>query len=293
MKHVTLLINPAAGKQALIPSLDAILEKWRSVTKEVEVFYTRAPGDGLALILSLAEKTDLVIAAGGDGTVYECVNALAPLARRPLFGVLPCGTCNDFSRTLGIEQDPVDATEQLLRLRSKKVDVGQNGDHYFLNFWGIGLMTEVSDGVDSDIKKRWGRLAYYLSTLKHAQDPIPFALEVDADGFQYRGPATLLIAGNGTHLGGIPTFVPHGSVTDGQFDCLIVKEGGLWSLLPDFASRMAGGNGGKNVLTFRARELSVTTHPLLKADTDGEKHTYTPTHLSVIPRHLEVLTGEA
>lgn len=293
MNKIAIIANPAAGNKQLLSDLDLIAEKFQSIAPEVTVWKTQKPGDGASILHRLAEEAELIIAAGGDGTVYELINALCPLQQRPLFAILPGGTCNDFSRTLGISQNHLEAVEQILRLHVRNIDVGKHDDHYFLNFWGIGLITQVSEQIQSEIKKRWGRLAYYLSAIQTISDKQTFYLEVESDQQQYSGEAAMMIVGNGSHVGGMEVYFPQSSVDDGQLDVLILKDVSMDSVWSMIVSHFTNQDPeGEDLLYFHARELKVRTKPNLKIDCDGEKKTYTPTHLSVLPGHLRIIVGD-
>jgi YegS/Rv2252/BmrU family lipid kinase len=293
MKHTVLIVNPNAGDGSLLSVIDDILTRFRRAGMSVSLHQTTRPGEGARIVRTAAENADLIIAAGGDGTAAEMVNALAPLPRRPRLAILPGGTCNDFSRTLGISQDPMEAAEQILSGRERSVDVGFDGHRYFLNFWGIGLITEVSADINPKEKERFGRLAYYINALKHAVNPTPFTLHLEADDVSYHGPAQLLIAGNGAYLGGYRTFFPTSCVDDGLLDVFLVKEASFDSLWSWIRSHWTGNMPeGEDILYFRTRQLHVKTAPSHLIDCDGEKEGTTPAILSVLPGHLTMLAGD-
>lgn len=113
-------------------------------------------GDATKYCQEFASKVDLIIVFGGDGTVFECTNGLAPLEIRPTLAIIPGGTCNDFSRTLGVPQNIAEAAKLITKEHVKPVDVAKANGQHFLNFWGIGLVSEVSNNIDAEEKsKAW------------------------------------------------------------------------------------------------------------------------------------------
>lgn len=294
MKRVDLIINPAAGKGESEKFLPDITHKLNQYVDQVREYHTKKPGDGAIRINQIAGKTDLVIAVGGDGTVHELANALCSLEVRPRFAILPAGTCNDFSRAIGMNQNPDKALEQILQQREQKVDVGYSSQgRYFLNFWGIGLITEISSEIDPDDKERIGRLAYYISAAQKWWNPTPFHLKLKSSSRQYEGEAAMLIVGNGSYIGGVQGFFPHSELDDGQLDVLALKEnslGGVASMLFSHITQEWPKN--EDVLYFQADHLTVSTSPHQKIDCDGEKGEYTPVRLSSLPGHLTLLTGD-
>jgi diacylglycerol kinase (ATP) len=252
----------------------------------IEVVHTNRPGDGTRAITSQAADVDLIIAAGGDGIVHECIK----LERRPVFGILPLGTCNDFSRTLSIPQNIDEAVETLLEGRGEAMDVGKYEDRYFLNFWGIGLITQVSEQIDSEIKKQFGRIVYYLSAFHMIQEQRSFHVEVNGDGIHFKGEAVMVLVGNGSYVGGVEAYFPYSQVNDGLLDFLIFKELSLSAVTSlTYSLFTAERPSAEGLISFKTPHLEVITEPSLKVGCDGEKNTFIPTRLQVLPSHLRML----
>lgn len=295
MKKVAVIVNPNAGNKKLINSMEHIEEMLLSQFEEVAIHKTEKEGDGAKLVEQIAGNVDLLIGAGGDGTIYELINALAPLEDRPVFAIIPGGTCNDFSRTLGIDQHPVKAVEQILAKQTQKVDIGKSDNQYFLNFWGIGLVSKVSDNIDSGTKQLLGRLSYYISAGQTVMEEEPFQLKIVSETTSYEGDAVMLLIGNGSFLGGIRSFFPSSSVQDGHLDVLIIKQTSiaqLWTWLQTRLQKEVPAEGNDDIVYFRAKELNIEATPNQEIDTDGEKFSNTPATVIILPDHLEVIVGD-
>ncbi|MCM3619405.1 diacylglycerol kinase family lipid kinase [Sutcliffiella horikoshii] len=295
MRKVAVIVNPNAGNKKLINSIEKIEEMLLSQFEEVAIHETKKEGDGAKLVEQMAGDVDLLIGAGGDGTIYELVNALAPLERRPVFAIIPGGTCNDFSRTLGINQHPVKAVEQILEQNTQKVDIGRSDNRYFMNFWGIGLVSKVSDNIDSGTKQLLGRISYYIGAGQTVLEEEPFHLKIESETNSYEGDAVMLLIGNGSFLGGIQSFFPYSSVQDGDLDVLIIKQTSiahLWTWLQTRLQNEAPTEENDDLVYFRAKELKVEASPNQVIDTDGEKLSDTPATVTILPNHLEVIVGD-
>ncbi|SFS65882.1 diacylglycerol/lipid kinase family protein [Marininema halotolerans] len=295
MQRVALILNPSAGQGQLIELLDTILAQLQEHFEQVSLYKTTQPGDGAKKVAEIAQDVDVIIAAGGDGTVHELVNAVCALDKRPTFAILPGGTCNDFCRAIGISQDPLVALEQILRKKSLQVDVGHSSQgRYFLNFWGIGLITQVSENISNEQKERLGRLAYYFSAAQNILDPTPFHLKATiGQTIQFEGNATMIIIGNGSFIGGVQGFFPHSRINDHRLDVLIVKENSLasiWSML--LSNWKNDWPESEHLQYFHTDKLSITTSPDQSIDCDGEKEGTTPVDIQVLPHHLTVLVGD-
>ena len=103
---------------------------------------------------------DLIIAAGGDGTINEVVNGVAGLENRPQMAFIPTGTTNDYARALKIPMgDPVAAARIIEKNQTIQMDIGRAyGSKYFINIAAAGTMTELTFSVPSSVKSRFGLL---------------------------------------------------------------------------------------------------------------------------------------
>ncbi|QFT90139.1 Putative lipid kinase BmrU [Bacillus sp. THAF10] len=295
MNKVAVIVNPNAGNGKLLNHLDEIEGKLRSVFQEVSIYRTKQEGEGAKIARKIASSTDLLIAAGGDGTVHELINAISPLEERPVFAVIPAGTCNDFSRTLGMFQHPLKAVEQIVEQRVLKVDIGKSEDAYFSNFWGIGLVSKVADRMESSTKQLLGRLSYYISAGQTMLEEEPIHIKVESAEQFYEGAAVMMLVGNGAFLGGIQSFFPTSDIQDEHFDVLIVKETSLshlWTWIQTRFQKDLPLQNQDNLIFFRTKELKVAASPQQKIDTDGESRFRTPAVITILPAHLEVVVGE-
>src|SRR5699024_12855134 len=103
---------------------------------------------------------DLVIVAGGDGTINEVIKGIAPHEHRPRVGIIPAGTTNDFARALAIPRDIKKAVNIILDENNvKPLDIGQVNDHYFVSNAGGGGVTELAYYGPGRMKAARGQLA--------------------------------------------------------------------------------------------------------------------------------------
>lgn len=293
MEKVAVIYNPAAGQGKLEQSMETIQDTLEKAFEEVAFFQTKNPGDGAEFVNKISEEMDVVIAAGGDGTVHEVAGALCCLKKRPVFGVIPGGTCNDFSRAIGLHQNPVKAAEQLAERIVKEIEVGRTEEGYFLNFWGIGLITQVSSQINENTKDSFGRLAYYISTAQNLKDPKPFHVSLKSKDYNYEGDAVMVLVGNGPFTGGVRLFFPRIDMADGKVNVLLVKDASLpmiWSIMRSKMNAQLPLED-ENIVYFRTDQVNVHTDPPQKVDCDGERRGETPVVISAMPKHLKVLVG--
>ncbi|WP_411348260.1 diacylglycerol/lipid kinase family protein [Paenibacillus sp. WLX2291] len=261
---------------------------------ELNVRRTSKPGEAKQLCRDLGEQYDVVYIFGGDGTVHECINGLADLEHPPVIGVLPGGTCNDFSRALFMPQQLQRAAEALILRHTRTLDIGTANGHYFTNFYGIGLISETSQNINTDMKGAFGKLSYFLSTLQTVRTAQQFHFQLEHDDGELSGEAVMIYAANGRYLGTNPLPFHDKSLQDGLLDVLVIREAGL-PLLRELLSRKVPGEWAPqndNIQYIRTSQLHVITDKPMAADTDGEIYLQTPGKLGVLPGKLTFLVGE-
>jgi diacylglycerol kinase (ATP) len=291
--RVDLIINPKAGNGRLQQHLESIISELEHHFPNVKVFETDEPGDASDYIHQLKELPDLVIGAGGDGTIYELINALAPLEVRPAFGIIPGGTCNDFARAIGISQIPLEAAEQICEQNFRAIDVGQCNHQYFLNFWGIGLITEVSTNINPKMKESFGRLSYYLSALQTISEDRSFKLKIESDECAYEGDAAMVLIGNGPFTGGVRAFFPQSDIEDGKLEVLIIESNRFQTFWDMLRSKvMQNVPNSEDLLYFQTKHISIEASPNQTIDCDGERDYETPSTISILPSHIQMAVGD-
>ncbi len=191
---------------------------------------TTAPDDARRLAAeAVADGFELVVAAGGDGTVNEVLNGLGDAPdgfARVRLGVLPLGTTNVFARELKIPRRPERAWEILRRGRETRVDLpcvdfsanDVRRKRYFVQLAGAGLDARAIQLVDWSLKKKTGPLAYVIAGLKALREPQP-RITVLANGHNLTG--ALVLVGNGRFYGGPFGIFPQGDLHNGSLEICV------------------------------------------------------------------------
>jgi YegS/Rv2252/BmrU family lipid kinase len=141
-KRVRLILN---GKVAGNDALRAVVARQRAAGHRIEVRVTWEKGDARRFA-SEADTADLLIAAGGDGTLNEVVHGLMDLSKptRPILGIVPLGTANDFASGCGIPRDPAKALALCMRGEAVPIDIGKANDQWFINAATSGFGAEIT-----------------------------------------------------------------------------------------------------------------------------------------------------
>ncbi|MDD5138686.1 MAG: diacylglycerol kinase family lipid kinase [Verrucomicrobiales bacterium] len=201
---------------------------------------TTTAGDARRLAKeAVMDGFDLIVAAGGDGTVNEALNGIGDAPdgfARARLGVLPLGTVNVFARELKIPLKVERAWEVLQRGRELKIDLPRVGfsvdgvlqKRYFCQLAGAGLDARAIELVDWQHKKQVGPLAYVIAGLKALREKKPQII-VRANGQGATG--ELVLVGNGRLYGGSFAILPQADLCDGVLDICVLPRVNWWTLL--------------------------------------------------------------
>lgn len=225
---IKLIANPTAGRggKDTIQQVQAYL---RLRGAKVNLFETGKRGDALkAAMEARNEDIDIVVGAGGDGTINEIINGLAG-SDIPL-GVIPLGTVNVFALETGIPMDPARACDVILGGLPKKVNLGRVNDRYFLLMGGVGFDAYVVYGLDIRLKRLTGRLSYILTALGRGLTYQSYPLEIELNnGRKVNGYGA--VVGNMKYYGGAMSITPFADMERNDLDVCIFKSKGFGNIL--------------------------------------------------------------
>ncbi|EDL65620.1 diacylglycerol kinase, partial [Bacillus sp. SG-1] len=271
--------------------LPEVLIKLEQAGYEASCHATVCEGDATEAARTAVErKYDLVVAAGGDGTLNEVVNGLAEQDYRPRLGIVPMGTTNDFARALHIPRDIGAAVDVIIKGDTIPVDIGRmNGERYFINIAGGGRITELTYEVPSKLKTVLGQLAYYLKGVEMLPSIKATDLTIEYDGKLFEGEAMLFLIGLTNSVGGFEKLAPDASINDGMFSLLILKKTNLAEFIR-IASLAVRGDHIKdpNVIYTQANRVKVYSKDKVQLNIDGEFGGLLPVEFENLYRHLEV-----
>jgi YegS/Rv2252/BmrU family lipid kinase len=297
MTRCLVVVNPAAGRGR---AADEVRRALQAASLDADVRPTQRPGDAVELAAAARrEGFDLVVAAGGDGTVHEVVNGLLRDGIGegvPALGVLPLGSGCDYAKTFDIPQEPARAAAVLANERAPRVvDVGQvvfraeRGPErrYFVNIAEVGIGAEVV-----------ARASTLPRMLKGAVYGVAFCLVLprfrrrDAtltiDGERSESPLTNLVVAIGQVFGGGMRVAPHADPSDGAFDVQL-----QWGSKLDYVRGLPKVYKGRHIphpriREERAAEIKIDCEPAATLEADGEVLGHTPATLRILPSALRL-----
>jgi diacylglycerol kinase (ATP) len=290
MKRARLIYNPSSGRELIKRHLPEILEKLEKAGYEASCHATTGAGDATAAARTAVErKYDVVIAAGGDGTIHEVVNGLAEQEFRPKLGIIPAGTTNDFARALQIPRDIGTAVDIITQGDLIPVDIGRINDKYFINIAGGGRMTELTYEVPSKLKTMLGQLAYYLKGMEMLPSIKASDVRIEYDGKLFEGEVMMFLVGLTNSIGGFEKLAPDASINDGLFSLLILKKVNLAEFIRISTLAIRGEHvNDPNVIYTQANRIKVYSNETVQLNLDGEFGGLLPAEFENLYRHLEV-----
>ena len=286
-KRVQLILN---GKVAVNDGLRAAVGRQRAAGHRIEVRVTWEKGDARRFV-SEADSVDLLIAAGGDGTLNEVLQGLMDFSKptRPFLGIVPLGTANDFAAGCGIPRDPAKALALCMKGEAVPIDVGKANDHWFINAASSGFGAEITATTSPDLKRLLGPAAYTVMgailaiTLHHYQG----RLILPDREITNSGPVA--IVGNGRQTGGGIQVAPRACIDDGLLDVLVVRPISPTALLTAARELQQLPPDGEYVSYWQTPWLEVHSEEAIPVNLDGEPLRFSTVRYEAVPKAISLI----
>jgi YegS/Rv2252/BmrU family lipid kinase len=259
-----------------------------------EVCETQRPGHAVELAREAVKAgLEMVIAAGGDGTVNDVVQALA--GHTTALGVLPMGTVNVWARETGIPLNLAGAREVLVRGVRRRMDLGRAGSRYYLLMAGVGFDAEVARRVENSPLKQAGlKMVDYFATvglLGMTQKAAKVWMR--CDGKRRTTHALMILIGNTRLYGGAMTFAKDAIADDGLLDVVIIgSESLLYRGVVFGRALLRRASLGPRVRNTHCRSIRLESSPPLPVQVDGDFIGMLPMTFSVVPAAITVAVPE-
>jgi lipid kinase YegS len=286
-KRVHLILN---GKVAENDGLRAAIAAQRAAGHWIEVQLTWEKGDAQRFV-SQADEVDLVVAAGGDGTLNEVVHGLMGLSQdaRPALGIVPLGTANDFAISCGIPRDPAKALALCVRGEGTLIDVGKANDRWFVNAASSGFGAEITATTSPELKRLLGPAAYAVMGAILAINLHHFHGKLVVPGREITGSAPVAIVGNGRQTGGGIQVAPRACIDDGLLDVLVVRQISATALLAAARELQQLPSDGEYISYWQTPWLEVHTEEAIPVNLDGEPLRFSSVRYKAVPKAIQLI----
>jgi YegS/Rv2252/BmrU family lipid kinase len=296
-KPAALIFNPHAGHKLGIDTNAGTAEDVQTalVSERVpfEAWPTQRPGHATELARRAVEEgRELVIAAGGDGTVNETALGLANSPT--VLGLMPLGSIMNVARTLWVPRNLPLAARTIVEGKTLAMDMGRVGQRYFLEAAGIGLDAGLFGYFDQLDSGGW-RMGVLRAALRFLRTLGRPRITVQHDGRHFRTRAPMVSVANGPYVGAAYAIAPAARIDDGFLDVVVFRNTSIPRVLLHLLL-IAGGRPlppPGQARTFQARRVRIEKargRPL-PVHTDGDPIGVTPVEMEVAPAALRVIVG--
>lgn len=291
-EKVILFYNPFSGNGLFKNNLDYIIHAFQKVGKMVQPVRAQG-GELLEEILASAEPGEYtqILAAGGDGTLNICVNAMMKTNYIVPLSIFPAGTANDLAYYFDLPTDINEMVDIAIGENYTYADVGLVNDRYFVNVAAMGMLVDVSQKTDPNLKNTLGIISYYLTGLSELSNLKPAKIHLESEEYTGDEEMYFMIVMNGKSAGGFKKISPKSCINDGKFDVILFREMQILDF-PTMMLDVLSGNHqeNKNVLYFTTSHLKLTSEDHVPTDVDGEPGEEFPLEFSLLPRKLKITT---
>jgi len=300
--RIIILHNPASGRRKGREKFLGALKRFQSLGVQPEVQESRDPQHLVELARqAAAEKPDVLVSAGGDGTHHYVLNGMFG-SDVPL-GILSVGSGNDFATGLGIPLEPSIAASALIYGRPWQIDVARVGrprepgsvavaaeSRVYSCIAGAGFDAIVTRFANDHVHHVHGSTAYAWSILRCLKFYRPFTVDLQSETQSFSGSLIFVTIGNSTTYGGGLKMAPQARLDDGLLDVCIVTEMSKLELLRWIPNAYRGTHlKNPRILYFQAERVTLRSDSRLELFGDGEFVQELPATIEVVPRSLNVI----
>jgi len=243
---------------------------------------------------AIKNNFDLIIAAGGDGTINEAASTLATENSDIPLGIFQFGSVNDFASYLKLTNDPYDYAELVNRMNTIKIDLGKIKDNYFINVAAGGALTNIAHDTPREMKALLGKNAYYLHSIKDLSEKGIYTsnLTFITEKFEMTDDFYFFLVSNSPSVGGFNKLAPTAEIQDGLLDCVFIKKANFIDKIELFIQILKGNHiDNENILYFKTSKIKIINNSEndVEYDIDGELGGILPIEIEVAPSIINIL----
>lgn len=224
MKKCVMIYNDKSGKN----KSDNLVDKFKEIIEEykydLEIIHTKRKGHASKIVKELHNNVDLVIAAGGDGTLNEVIRGNLKRDKKLLISQLPLGTTNDVGTMYGYNNDYINDLKMLLNGEEKNIDVCTINKLPFTYCACIGSFVNVSYDTPRRLKEKYGRIGYIIYGLKELKGKLNlYSIKYKVDNKWYMGKYSFIFITNSSRIAGLDAIYDDVKLDDNKFEVLLCQ----------------------------------------------------------------------
>lgn len=224
MKKCAVIYNPESGRPVDKKNLKDLPEILKANDYEALMCPTKKAKDTINIIKDLPDDIDLVICAGGDGTLNEGITGNLMRDKKLLISQLPVGTMNDVGTMYGFTKNMLINAQMVLNGTNKNIDVCMINKVPFVYVACLGSYVSVSYSTPREYKKKYGRLAYIFNALNALRGEVKlFDLSYEVDGIKKEGTYSFIFITNTSRMGGVSNIYDDIKLNDNRFEVILIS----------------------------------------------------------------------
>ena len=286
------IYNPLSGKnKRLMKKMDYIEKKLKEKYDVLDIVPTQYAGHAIDLARNSCGKYDALIFSGGDGTFSEVVKGIGESKEAPTLGFIPSGTISDMANNYKIPRNIKKAIDVCVDGSKTKIDVCKINDSYFAYAGAFGTYAAAPLKATAKMKKKYGKMAYFMEGAKEAFKVNSHKLEVTVGKKTFTQDSILTLVLNTKSVGGFSKFNYQNKLGDGKFDVVIVKKPeiktpvNIWKLFVMGVNKFLDND---NVVVFSADNVSIKADKDVDWNLDGDLFNAKDVDISCLKKRLSL-----
>ena len=243
--------------------MNYIENKLKEKYSQVDIVPTEYAGHTIELAKEACGKYDSLIFSGGDGTFSEVVKGIGERKNAPTLGFIPSGTVSDMANNYNIPRNIKKAIDVCVAGNKEKIDVCKINDSYFTYVCGLGTYTSATFKTSSVLKKKYGRMAYFMKGITEAFKIDNLKLDFSVGKKHFSQEAIFMLVLNSKSVGGFSKFNYRNKLGDGKFDVVVVKKPQISTPVNVWRLFLMGVNSfmdNDNFMVFSTDEISINAN---------------------------------
>lgn len=292
MKKMLFIMNPKAGRTTLKNSLVDVLEVFCNNDYDVRTYLTKSADDAERVVAEEGVGYDVIVCAGGDGTLGNTVAGFMKSGLKVPLGYIPCGSTNDFARSMEIPMTAVEAAEMVVGAEPFSVDIGSLNDKYFVYVAAFGVFSDTSYATPQNMKNIFGHAAYVLQGIKSIANIPSYKMKITIDEETQEGEFIFGMVSNSISVGGFKSITRKGvEFDDGLFEGVLIRTIKTPADLERVVRALLTGDiSEKSMVSFRASNVLFEAEDPVAWTCDGEfGGEYKNTSIDIHRRAIDLL----
>ncbi len=282
MKKALIIINKTSGMGKKARLEEALIRNLKSQNYEPVIKYTEPTGFE-NILAAHAASIDLIVAAGGDGTISELVSILGKHNINLPVAVIPAGTVNDFARANNIPLNPILAAKELDTTRTKTIDTIKINDTYAGYMVAFGNFMTSFAKVNSSVKNKVGRIAYLIKGIKTLIKLNPYRVSIKIDKLEMETDSVFTLVSKISSVGSVEKLLPEARPDDGLLHILNIEPINIKDIVQLIYMAFTGSiTNHRKVMYLTADQVEIQTSDLKEMNIDGDLYDYKDVQVTVV-----------